>query len=384
MLQGRKPQSNLLVKTPGQRSREINPSISEMFFLYGVRHNGAPFAVPFTRVPYERRQPSLCSRRRDVRAKRPELNPDVLRNANAMDSEARLNARIQMLKFLTGGIAGALAAVLVTPLDVIRTNIQRSGASSLTVAGDVLQNGGLGGLFRGGLTSAAMAMPAKSLSMQGYASFKHVFGKASVLNGDAVSLLAGMASGCVVALTMNPIAVIRTKLHCSLAPARFQDVAMHILKNEGLLGFYRGIGASLGMTTKNAFHFMVYEILKKSKGFSFQKHASGARRARFDAVSAGLAAGASKILATTITYPLDSIRVLMTTSPLHLAKSKYRTIASTLKAVSKESGLMSLYRGLGWELLGSVPKTIILFLTYEAISKQLDAKRLRYLNQSSH
>lgn len=311
------------------------------------------------------------------------MNPNVLRKANTMDSEARLILRIQMLKFLTGGIAGALAAVLVTPLDVIRTNIQRSGASSLMVIGDVLRTGGPGGLFRGGLTSAAMALPAKSLSMQGYASFKHIFGKIGALNGDAVSLLAGMASGCLVAVTMNPIAVVRTKLHCNLAPAKFQDVAMHVLKNEGVLGFYRGIGASLGMTTKNAFHFMIYEILKKSKRFSFQKHATGARRARLEAASAGLAAGASKILATTITYPLDSIRVLMTTSPLHLANSKYRSIASTLKAVSSESGCMSLYRGLGWELLGSVPKTIILFLTYEAISKHLDAKRLRYLNQSS-
>lgn len=82
------------------------------------------------------------------------------------DCESRLNPLIQLLKLITSGATRALTDMLVTPVDVVCTNNQRSGGPSLSVVGDVLVTGRLRGLLRGGLTSAAVAVPVKNQSMR--------------------------------------------------------------------------------------------------------------------------------------------------------------------------------------------------------------------------
>lgn len=108
------------------------------------------------------------------------------------------------------------------------------------------------------------------------------------------------------------------------------------------------------------------------------KHADGTCHARVDAIGAELAAGVSKMLATTITYWLESPRTLMKPSPLHFAKFKQCKIGSSLSTAVKESGLLSFYRALGRALHGSARKTISSFLIYEARSKQLDSQLSKY------
>lgn len=345
-----------------------------MFFLYSVRCSRSSLALPFKTDTQKSTGLNMCGRLH-ARTHRRYEHIRTFSSRQPTSGATFLEARIRALKFVTGGVAGAIAAMIMTPLDVIRTNIQRSHEPSLKIVTHIVRTGGVRALFRGAGMSACMAVPAKSLSMQGYASFHALFGRSRVLSDEAVSLLAGLASGCVVALIMNPIAVVRTKIRCAQSSAGVCTVARRILNTEGVSGFFKGIAASLAMTSKNALQFMIYEMIKKCDRAHVNTASTSAPHARRETVGAGFAAGLSKVFATCLTYPLDSVRVLMTTSPPNIAKSKYRTIVSTVRAVIKTSGVTSLYRGLVWELLGSVPKTVILFVTYEAISKYLDAQR---------
>jgi solute carrier family 25 folate transporter 32 len=76
----------------------------------------------------------------------------------------------------------------------------------------------------------------------------------------------------------------------------------------------------------------------------------------------------SKLIATVLTYPHEVVRTrLITQSAKSDQPLKYTSILGTVKRIVKDESWRGLYRGLGTNLVRTIPATAISLLTYEVL-----------------
>jgi len=128
------------------------------------------------------------------------------------------------------------------------------------------------------------------------------------------------------------------------------DAFRSIVRQEGWTGLYRGVGPALLLTSHGAVQFAVYEELRRIE------------------VPAGLAplwhfaiGAASKVLATTVTYPYQVIK-----SRIQVRGSKFRGVIDCAMDAFRREGPIGFYRGYSANLLRVVPASAITLTAYEA------------------
>jgi solute carrier family 25 protein 16 len=147
-----------------------------------------------------------------------------------------------------------------------------------------------------------------------------------------------------------------------------------IFQNEGILGFYKGNGASvLRIVPYAALHFMTYE---QYRCWILNHHPAMGTGPVVDLLAGSVAGGTSVLF----TYPLDLARTKLAyqvTSSCGTGLDKnlrsqciqpaYRGVTDVFTKVYRESGLRGLYRGLGPTLLGMLPYAGLKFYIYEEL-----------------
>lgn len=174
----------------------------------------------------------------------------------------------------------------------------------------------------------------------------------------------------------NPIWVLKTRLLSSdKGSAGAYNSSLHgvrmIWKQEGVRGFYRGVGISMVGTLHGAVQFAVYEPLKKS----WQRHfaapespgmtASSGQNSKLSHVGTLITSGAAKIVAGMVTYPYQVVRSRLQTYDAQLQYG--RGIVEVVNGVWREGGLRGFYRGAGINVIRVLPATWVTFLVYENV-----------------
>ena len=182
--------------------------------------------------------------------------------------------------------------------------------------------------------------------------------------GIAVSLVIGCAAGVVTQLMVNPINVVHTRITTSsvVKGAGGHDggvvgTFLHIWKNEGLGGLYKGIGASLVLTSNPAIQYVIFDRLK-----SLVQARAGGRS--LEPIEAFLAGVVSKLVATFVTYPYIMAKVRIQ------AASKTGRVGGTYavwRHVVRNEGWLALYSGLRPQLLKSVLSAALMYVAKERI-----------------
>ncbi|KAE9587901.1 putative mitochondrial carrier protein [Lupinus albus] len=149
----------------------------------------------------------------------------------------------------------------------------------------------------------------------------------------------------------------------------FLGSANRIAKTEGILGFYRGNGASVArIIPYAAIHFMSYEEYRR---WIIQTVPDVSKGPTLDLVAGSLSGGTAVLF----TYPLDLIRTKLAyqiVSPTKLNASGmvhneqvYKGILDCFGKIYKEGGFRSLYRGVAPTLVGIFPYAGLKFYFYE-------------------
>ncbi|XP_058068903.1 mitochondrial carrier protein CoAc1 [Magnolia sinica] len=146
-----------------------------------------------------------------------------------------------------------------------------------------------------------------------------------------------------------------------------------LMKNEGVLGFYKGNGASvLRIVPYAALHFMTYEQYRCWILSNYSALGTGP----FIDLLAGSAAGGTAVLCT---YPLDLARTKLAYQVRGPSGSfghgmnsfqiqpAYHGIKDVFKSVYMEGGVRGLYRGVGPTLIGILPYAGLKFYIYEEL-----------------
>ncbi|KAF8396833.1 hypothetical protein HHK36_018468 [Tetracentron sinense] len=134
-----------------------------------------------------------------------------------------------------------------------------------------------------------------------------------------------------------------------------------IHKAEGILGVYKGLGATLlGVGPSLAISFSVYETLR-----SYWR----TQRPNDSAVLVSLACGSiSGVASSTATFPLDLVRRRKQLEGAGGRAHVYKTgLFGTFGHIFRNEGLHGLYRGILPEYYKVVPSVGIAFMTYETM-----------------
>ncbi|CAA7406242.1 unnamed protein product [Spirodela intermedia] len=174
-------------------------------------------------------------------------------------------------------------------------------------------------------------------------------------------MVAGSIAGLVEHTAMFPVDTVKTRMQAQAPPCQpslsLRQAVSSILRTEGPLGFYRGIGAmGLGAGPAHAVYFSVYEISKEflSRGNPNNPvaHAS----------SGVLATVASDAVFT----PMDTVK-----QRLQLRSSPYKGVVDCVGRVFREEGFRAFYASYRTTVVMNAPFTAVHFATYEAAKRGL-------------
>lgn len=174
-------------------------------------------------------------------------------------------------------------------------------------------------------------------------------------------MVAGSIAGVVEHTAMFPVDTLKTRMQAGSPPCQppvgLRQALRSILRLEGPLGLYRGLGAmGLGAGPAHAVYFSVYEVSKEllSQGNPNNPvaHAS----------SGVLATVASDAVFT----PMDTVK-----QRLQLKSSPYKGVADCVGRVLREEGIRAFYASYRTTVVMNAPYTAVHFATYEAAKRGL-------------
>jgi len=280
-----------------------------------------------------------------------------------------------------GGFASCVAETVTMPVDVVKTRLQMDGAGgtvkayngSLDCAKKLTAAEGPGALFKGLPPALVRQSTYGSLRYGLYGPIKNALG---ITPGQPVPLwkkiVAGGLAGAVASAVANPTDLMKVRLQTDgmmkdaegkLLPKRYTgmvDAFTSIIKEQGVLGLWTGVGPTMGRATalaaaELATYDEVKGLLKSKAGFT-------------DGLPLTLCtAFASGYVSTVASSPFDVVksRVMAqsTTNP------EYSGMVDCFVKSAKAEGPMSLYNGF-WPNFGRVvPRVTIVFVVMEQLKK---------------
>lgn len=175
-------------------------------------------------------------------------------------------------------------------------------------------------------------------------------------------MAAGSIAGVIEHTAMFPVDTLKTRMQARSSSRLSAHVGLRhaltsILRHEGPLGLYRGIGAmGFGAGPAHAVYFSVYEMAKKylSRGNPNNPAAHAA--------SGVLATVASDAVFT----PMDTVK-----QRLQLKSSPYKGMSDCIARVFRDEGLRAFYVSYRTTVVMNAPFTAVHFATYEASKRAL-------------
>ncbi|CAN8237613.1 unnamed protein product [Cochlearia groenlandica] len=277
--------------------------------------------------------------------------------------------------FFAGAFAGAAAKSVTAPLDRIKLLMQthgvRAGQQSAKKAIGFIEaitligkEEGLKGYWKGNLPQVIRIIPYSAVQLFAYETYKKLFrgedGQLSVLGRLGAGACAGMTS----TLITYPLDVLRLRLAVEPGYRTMSQVALNMLREEGLASFYNGLGPSLlSIAPYIAINFCIFDLVKKSLPEKYQKKTQASL----------LTAVVAAAIATGTCYPLDTIRRQM-----QLKSTPYKSVFDAFSGIIEREGVIGLYRGFVPNALKSMPNSSIKLTTFDIVKKLIVASETEF------
>uniref|UniRef100_A0A2P2LDJ7 Mitochondrial substrate carrier family protein B-like n=2 Tax=Rhizophora mucronata TaxID=61149 RepID=A0A2P2LDJ7_RHIMU len=285
-------------------------------------------------------------------------------------------------QLVAGGVAGALSKTCTAPLARLTILFQVQGmhsdvatlrkASIWHEASRIIRDEGFRAFWKGNLVTITHRLPYSSVNFYAYEHYKELLhmllgleSRKANMGGDLfVHFIGGGLAGITAASATYPLDLVRTRLAAQTNVMYYRGIGhalQTITRDEGVLGLYKGLGATLlGVGPNIAISFSVYETLR-----SFWQ----SNRPNDSSVAMGLACGSlSGIASSTATFPLDLVRRRKQLEGAGGQPRIYTTgLLGTFKHIIQTEGFCGLYRGIMPEYYKVVPGVGICFMTYETL-----------------
>ncbi|XP_076914492.1 nicotinamide adenine dinucleotide transporter 2, mitochondrial-like [Bidens hawaiensis] len=295
------------------------------------------------------------------------------------------NGRDVIYDVVFGASAGAIAATLMSALDVIKTKIQvlgrpdaKDNLGSVIVSSlqAIIIKDGPRGLYCGLSATLAALLPNWAVYFTVYGQLKELLESHVDDNGHlnfGANVIAASVAGAATAITTNPLWVVKTRLQTQkerVGVEQYKSISSafrHIVHKEGFVGLYSGLLPSLAGISHVAIQFPAYEKIK----FYLAERDNKTTR-DLSPGELAIASSVSKILASLPTYPHEVIRsILQEQGQATNSKMRYTGAIECVKKIYAKEGLCGFYRGCGTNMLRTTPSAVITFTSYEMINRFL-------------
>ncbi|BDA48379.1 probable envelope ADP,ATP carrier protein, chloroplastic [Coccomyxa sp. Obi] len=273
------------------------------------------------------------------------------------------------LLFAAGAVAGALGKTLTAPLDRVKLLLQTRGGLQGGALKAAARGGGVWdalvvmgreegflGYWKGNVPQILKVVPYSAIQLCSYEAAKRYLRNKET--GDLsvpARLAAGAFAGMTATLATYPLDTLRLRLAVDPASRSVAGAARALMREGSHRAFFRGLGASMmGIAPYMALELAVFDLMPKDvapfvRGFS------------------------SALLATTLCYPLDTVRRQIqlqstgSTGPLMMAQ----------KILHRE-GLGGFYRGFLPNALKNLPNKGVRLAVFDGAKKLLTTAEQAY------
>ncbi|KAF4953158.1 hypothetical protein FSARC_12452 [Fusarium sarcochroum] len=290
------------------------------------------------------------------------------------------------IESIAGLSAGTVATLTVHPLDVVKTRMQiyRSSAhntvrpTTVSIIRSLTSNANpIAALYRG-LTPNLVGNASSWASFFFFKSrCEHAIaawhGRPDGRPSAGDYLVASAMAGALTTTITNPIWVLKVRMVSSDRGSQGAYPSMlagarSILRNEGIRGFYRGLGISLIGVSHGAVQFAVYEPAKRWY-YTRRREKYGIEKGPMSTEATVALSSLAKFVAGAVTYPYQVLRSRLQN---YQADERFgRGIKGVVVRIWTEDGPRGFYRGLVPGVVRVMPATWVTFLVYENVKYYL-------------
>jgi solute carrier family 25 aspartate/glutamate transporter 12/13 len=307
---------------------------------------------------------------------------DLAEKAKQAPTSVLKEAAHSLYNFGLGGIAGSTGATLVYPIDLVKTRMQNQRSSvvgeplmyknSMDCVSKVFRREGLRGFYSGLGPQLLGVAPEKAIKLT-VNDLVRAHAKDPKTGEIALRwelIAGGTAGGCQVVFT-NPLEIVKIRLQVAgeIAKAEGADRvargAVHIVRQLGLIGLYKGATACLLRDIPfSAIYFPAYSHLKKDV---FHEGKKGKKLGFGEMLISASAAGSPAAFLTT---PADVIKTRLQVEA-RKGQATYNGIADCFRKILKEEGPRALFKGSLARVLRSSPQFGATLVAYEYLQRVL-------------
>ncbi|XP_069768691.1 mitochondrial adenyl nucleotide antiporter SLC25A24-like isoform X2 [Narcine bancroftii] len=270
-------------------------------------------------------------------------------------------------QLLSGAAAGAVSRTGTAPLDRLKVLMQvhSSKSNQMNVYSgfkQMLKEGGVTSLWRGNGMNVVKIAPETAIKFMAYEQFKKLLASDCRNVKTHERFLAGSLAGATAQTSIYPMEVLKTRMALRKTGqySGLADCVKKILKNEGLIAFYKGyIPNILGIIPYAGIDLAIYETLKKTWLNKYAKDTAD------PGVMVLLACGTtSSTCGQLASYPLALIRTRMQ-AQASLEGSQQLSMMGLFRSIVDKEGPLGLYRGLAPNFMKVIPAVSISYVVYE-------------------
>ncbi|PVV01027.1 hypothetical protein BB560_004571 [Smittium megazygosporum] len=250
---------------------------------------------------------------------------------------------------VAGMSAGFISSIAICPLDVAKTRLQYQAViksrgmvqyhGTIATLQRIYREESIPGLYRGLKPMLLGYLPTWAMYFTMYEYTKSLFSNSQTLS--SFSYLSQVCSSMIAGITTTTQNQYTDYKYNSILGA-----LKTIIKEEGIKGFYKGMGISLTKTNSD------HSDPKDHKPINIL-----------------LASALSKMIASTVTYPHEVIRTRLQNQVK--PPFEYKGIVDAFFKIAKQEGLVGFYQGLSVNLIRAVPNAMITLFSFEIVLKLL-------------
>lgn len=295
--------------------------------------------------------------------------------------------------FVAGLGSGVLSAVLLQPIDLLKTRVQQSGSHSLSAALAEIRQAPhlLPALWRGAVPSALRTGFGSAIYFTSLNAIRQ--NAATLLPFLAVvpattttthssslpklsntgNLLAGATARSFAGLLLMPLTVLKVRYESSLYRyTSLASAARDIASREGLRGFFAGFGATTIRDAPYAgLYVLFYEQSKRqlsalSLRGDDERTGMGVSRAAGINFASGVVSG---VVCSVISNPFDAVK-----TRIQLQPEGYRNMVHATRRMVGEEGVRALWDGLGLRMSRKALSSALAWTVYEELVRRAEVR----------